>query len=37
VALQQIKVEREHLRQSKFNLVKGTRLIDRTTNPTPLS
>ena len=36
VALQQIKVEREHLRQSKFNLVRGTRLIDRAANPTPL-
>ena len=36
IALQQIKVEREHLRQSKFNFVKGTRLIDRDANPTPL-
>ena len=36
VALQQIKVEREHLRQSKFNLVRGTRLNDRAANPTPL-
>jgi hypothetical protein len=37
VALQQIKVEREHLKQAKFNLVRGTRLIDRNTNPTPLT
>jgi hypothetical protein len=37
VALQQIKLEREHLKQSKFNLIKGSRLIDRTTNPTALS
>lgn len=37
VALQQIKVEREHLKQSKFNLVKGTRLIDRAANPTPIT
>lgn len=36
VQLQRIKVEREHLKQSKFNLVRGTRLIDRTTNPTAL-
>jgi len=36
-ALQQIKLEREHLKQAKFNLVRGTRLIDRDTNPTPLS
>lgn len=37
IQLQRIKVEREHLRQSKFNLVKGGRLIDRSTNPTALS
>ena len=36
VNLQQVKVEREHLKQSKFNLIKGTRLIDRGTNPTAL-
>ena len=29
-----IKVEREHLKQKKFNLVRGNRLIDRGTNPT---
>lgn len=34
--MQRIKVEREHLRQSKFNLIKGTRLIDRGTNPSAL-
>jgi len=37
VQLQRIKVEREHLKQSKFNLVKGNRLIDRGTNPTAVS
>ena len=36
VNLQRIKVEREHLKQSKFNLIKGSRLIDRGTNPTAL-
>lgn len=36
VAIQRIKVEREHLKQSKFNLIKGTRLIDRGANPTAL-
>jgi hypothetical protein len=36
VNLQRIKVEREHLKQSKFNLVRGNRLIDRGTNPTAL-
>jgi hypothetical protein len=36
INLQRIKVEREHLKQSKFNLVRGNRLIDRATNPTPL-
>lgn len=37
IQMQRIKVEREHLKQSKFNLVKGSRLIDRTTNPEPLA
>jgi hypothetical protein len=36
INVQLIKVEREHLKQSKFNFVKGNRLIDRTTNPTAL-
>lgn len=36
VNLQRVKVEREHLKQSKFNLVRGNRLIDRGTNPTAL-
>lgn len=36
VNLQRIKVEREHLKQSKFNLVRGSRLADRGTNPTAL-
>ena len=31
--LQRIKLDREHIRQSKVNLVKGSRLADRTTNP----
>lgn len=37
VSIQRIKLEREHLKQSKFNLIKGTRLIDRGTSPTALS
>ena len=36
VNLQRIKLEREHLKQSKFNLVRGGRLIDRGVNPTAL-
>jgi len=36
INLQRIKVEKEHLKQSKFNLVRGTRLIDRGTNPTAI-
>lgn len=36
VNLQRVKVEREHLKQSKFNLVSGTRLIDRGSNPSPV-
>lgn len=31
-----VKVEREHLKQKKFNLVRGNRLIDRGSNPTAL-
>jgi len=34
--LQRIKVEREDLKQSQFNFIKGTRTIDRATNPTPI-
>lgn len=37
VNMQRINVEKEHLRQSKFNLVRGTRLIDRGTSPTALA
>ena len=37
LAMQRVKVDKEHLRQSKFNLIRGGRLIDRTSNPTPLS
>lgn len=37
IGLQRIKLERENLKQKKFNLIKGTRLIDRATNPTALS
>lgn len=36
INLQRVKLEREHLKQSKFNLVRGNRLIDRGTNPTPV-
>jgi len=37
INMQRVKVEREHLKQKKFNLVRGTRLIDRGGNPTPIS
>ena len=37
ITIQRVKLEREHLKQSKFNLVKGNRLIDRGTNPTAIS
>jgi hypothetical protein len=37
INMQRIKLEKEHLKQSKFNLVRGNRLIDRGTNPTSLS
>ena len=37
VNLHRINVEREHLKQSKFNLIKGTRLIDRGSNPSALA
>lgn len=37
ISLQRVKVEREHLKQKKFNLVRGTRLIDRGGNPTAIS
>ena len=36
INMQRIKLEKEHLKQSKFNLVRGNRLIDRGTNPTAL-
>ena len=36
INIQRIKLEREQLKQSKFNLIRGTRLIDRGTNPTPV-
>lgn len=32
-----VKVEREHLKQKKFNLVRGGRLVDRGVNPTALA
>lgn len=37
INMQRVKVEREHLKQKKFNLVRGTRLIDRGGNPTAIS
>ena len=37
INMARVKVEREHLKQKKFNLVRGGRLIDRGTNPTALS
>lgn len=37
VQMARIKVEREHLKQKKFNLVRGNRLIDRGTNPSAIS
>ena len=37
VNLQRIKVEREHLKQSKFNLIRGGRVVDRATNPTAVT
>ena len=37
INMQRVKVEREHLKQKKFNLVRGTRLIDRGGSPTPIS
>lgn len=36
INIQRIKVEKENLRQNKYNLVRGTRLIDRGTSPTAL-
>jgi hypothetical protein len=36
IQLQRIKLEKENLRQSKFNLVRGTRLSDRGSNPSAL-
>ena len=36
INMARVKVEREHLKQKKFNLVSGGRLIDRGTNPTAL-
>ena len=37
IQMARIKVEREHLKQKKFNLVRGNRLIDRGTNPTSIA
>lgn len=37
VSAARIKVEREHLMQKKFNLIRGNRLADRGSNPTPLN
>lgn len=34
---QTIKVEREHLANKQYNLISGSRVIDRTTNPTALT
>ena len=36
INMARVKVEREHLKQKKFNLVSGGRLIDRGTNPAAL-
>ena len=36
VTIQRIKVEREHLKHAKFNLIRGSRLISRGLNPTAL-
>jgi len=37
INMARVKVEREHLKQKKFNLVRGNRLIDRGTNPTAVT
>lgn len=34
---QQIKVDREDMKNNNYNLIRGSRIIDRTTNPAPLS
>lgn len=34
---QSMKVDKEHMANKDYNLIKGSRVIDRTTNPTPLS
>jgi len=33
---QTIKVDREDMKNNKYNLIKGSRIIDRTANPAPL-
>lgn len=37
IQLQRVKVQKEHLKQSKFNFIKGNRLIDRGSNPSALA
>lgn len=37
IQLQTVKVQKEHMKQSKYNLIKGTRLIDRGGNPSALA
>lgn len=32
-----IRLQREHIRYSKYNLISGQRMVDRTTNPTGVS
>lgn len=36
IQLQRVKIQKEHFKQSKYNLIKGTRLIDRGSNPSAL-
>ena len=37
VQLQTIKVDREDMKNNDYNLIKGSRIIDRTTVPTPIA
>ena len=37
INMARVKVEREHLKQKKFNLVRGNRLADRGITPTPIN
>lgn len=32
-----VRVEKEHMRNSNYNLISGTRIVSRTTTPTPVS